>query len=172
MSSTTPRDHFNPNDPLYFAPPRLRRGPDFPLPPAPQEKSDPSRPISAAARFDALVEQAVEETRRLSPKSEIAPERRAFVFEADRDLLSLVVRIAGAIGVSALIAFFFVVLVPMSQRSDPPKPAVAENPAVVASTAPVRTNAPPTATPDDSQALLQKFVQWHQRDRTEPRAGR
>jgi hypothetical protein len=82
------------------------------------------------------------------------------VFEQDRrsGLLIVAIRLAAAIVASAIVAFFFIVMVPMSQRSDPPK--LAENPTVVPSATPTQ----PNLTSGESQALLQKFLQWQRRD--------
>jgi hypothetical protein len=164
MSSTTTRDHLNPDDPLYYAPPRLSRGADFPSPPAPQTGSDQLRTAASPSRFDELLEEAVAKSLRLSPEAETASEP-GFTFEHDqrRSLVSVAARFAAAVAASAVVAFFFVVMVPTSQRSDLSKVAGTENQAIVASAPTAQSN----VTPEETQALLLKFVQWQQRDGTE-----
>ena len=175
MSFTSPPDRLTPDDPLYYAPPRLRRGPDFPSTAAPQARSDRWRPISSASRFDALLEEAVAESLALSPASEIASEPPVFAFERDqrRGFFGVAARIAAAVAASAVIASIFVVMVPTSQKDDASKLAGSEVQTIVASaTVGSATAAQTSVTPEQSQALLQKFVQWQQRDSAEQQVVR
>ena len=165
MSFTGSRDHLSPDDPLYYAPTRLHRGSDFPSTPATETRSDRWRPISSASRFDALLEEAVAESLALSPASEIASEPPAFAFGRDqrRGSFSVAARIAAAVAASAVIASIFVVMVPTSQKDDASKLAGSEVQTIVASaTVASATAAQTSVTPEQSQALLQKFVQWQQ----------
>ena len=164
MSSTTTRDHLNPDDPLYYAPPQLSRGADLPSPPAPQTKSDRAGTAAPPSRFDELLEEAVAKSLRLSPEAETASES-AFAFDHDqrRSLFTVAARFAAAVAASAVVAFFFVIMVPTSQKSDLSKLAGTETRTIVASATTAQSN----VTPEESQALLQKFMQWQQRDGAE-----
>lgn len=170
MSFTSSPDRLNPNDPLYYAPPRLRRGPDFPSTPAPETRSDRLRPTSPASRFDALLEQAAAQSLAVPRDAEMASEPPAFAFERDhqRGSFGLAARFAAAVAASAAVALLFVFLLPMSQRSDPPKLAASEYQTILASA----TTAQANVTPDESQALLQKFLQWQQRDSADQQVAR
>ncbi|XIA65238.1 hypothetical protein ACFIOY_02200 [Bradyrhizobium sp. TZ2] len=95
-------------------------------------------------------------------------------------LWSVAARFAAAIGVSALVALFFVVVVPGSRQADgepsafsaiaqsiktalfqsgeaTPKPAINEFQAILASTPPA------PATSDESGQLLKQFMQWREK---------
>jgi hypothetical protein len=170
MSFTSSPEHLNPNDPLYYAPPRLRRGANFPSAPAQETRPDRLRPIPPASGFDALLEQAVANSLRLTPDTESVSEPPASAFEDDhrRGLFSVAARFAAAVAASAVVAFVVVVMVPMSPKSDPSKLAGSEHRANVASA----TTAPSNLTPEESQALLQKFLQWQQRDSAEQQGAR
>jgi hypothetical protein len=108
-------------------------------------------------------------------------------------LISVAGRFAAAVGVSALVALFFVSMVPVSRdyarqpdggassfsgilqsirtalyqpsrRDDDSKPALSEFQTILAST---RTS-PPVMTHEQSETLLQQFLQWRQKpDSTE-----
>jgi hypothetical protein len=172
MSFTTSRDHLSPEDPLYYAPPRLRRGPDFPSDPAParEAESDHWRPITPASRFDGLLEEAVAESLALSPESEMVPEPPAFALEHHRrrGVFSIAAGFAAAVGAAAVVAFLVVVMMPKTQTSDPAELAAAEYRALLASAMAARTQVPP----EESQVLLRKFVQWQQRDGADQQLAR
>jgi hypothetical protein len=119
-----------------------------------------------------------------------------FVRELDRRtaLISVARRFGPAVGVSALVALFFVFMVPASRdhaeqpdsgasslsrivhsirttlyqavrRDDDSRPALSEFQPVLAST----PTSPPVMTHELSEALLQKFLQWRQKpDSTKP----
>jgi hypothetical protein len=171
MSFTTSRDHLSPEDPLYYAPPRLRRGPDFPSDPAPEAEaeSDGWHPITSASPFDALFEEAVAESLALSPESEMVPEPPAFALEHHRrrGAFSIAAGLSAAVGAAAVVAFLVVVMIPKSQTSDPAELAATEYRALASAMA-ARTQVPP----EESQTLLRKFVQWQQRDGADPQPAR
>ena len=168
MSFTDSRDPLSPQDPLYYAPPRLRRGPDFPS--APESRPDRWRPTPSASPFDALFEEAVAESLALPLDPEIAPEPPALPFERDRRprLFGVAAALAGAVGAAAVVAFLVVVMIPKSSTNDPAQLAAAENQTLLA----WATAARPNVSPEESQLLLQKFVQWQQRDGAEQQAAR
>jgi hypothetical protein len=200
MSSvSSEQDHLNPNDQLYYAPRWLRERSEpvsassSPVPaPAAEKKSESlARPISPPHSFDALLEEAVAESLRHPLDPQVMNEPPGFVRELDRRMaiLSVAGRFAAAIGVSAIVALFFVIMVPASrdyprqqpdadnssvsgflqslktalsqprQKDDDAKPALAEFQAILAS--PPTT--PPPVSREESETLLQQFVQWQQK---------
>jgi hypothetical protein len=199
MSSlSSDQDHLNPNDQLYYAPRWLReRAEPLPASPAPPEKRSQSvaRPNTPPHSFDALLEEAVAESLRHPLDPEVMHEPPGFVRELDRRMaiLSVAGRFAAAIGVSAIVALFFVIMVPASrdyakqpdgdassvtgilqsvrtalsqprQRDDELKPALSEFQAILASPSPQAAPAPqPVAREESESSLLQSFVQWQQK---------
>ncbi|HTG08967.1 MAG TPA: hypothetical protein VK635_33590 [Bradyrhizobium sp.] len=192
------QDHLNPNDQLYYAPRWLReRAEPMPASPAPPEKRSQSvaRPNTPPHSFDALLEEAVAESLRHPLDPEVMHEPPGFVRELDRRMaiLSVAGRFAAAIGVSAIVALFFVIMVPASrdyakqpdgdassvtgilqsvrtalsqprQRDDELKPALSEFQAILASPSPQAAPAPqPVAREESESSLLQSFVQWQQK---------
>jgi hypothetical protein len=170
MSSVSEQDHLNPRDPLYYAPRWLRERS------ASQRDGSSTMPFSPSS-FDTQLESAVSNALRhpLDPEVMHEPER-----ESKKALWSVAARFGAAIGVSALVALFFVVVVPGSRQSDgeqqssalagfaqsiksalsqsvepSQKPAINEFQALLASSpasAPVQT--------EQSQELLKQFMQW------------
>ncbi|HYS87824.1 MAG TPA: hypothetical protein VEN78_22910 [Bradyrhizobium sp.] len=192
------QDHLNPNDQLYYAPRWLReRAEPVPAAPALPEKRSQSlaRPNTPPHSFDALLEEAVAESLRHPLDPEVMHEPPGFVRELDRRMaiLSVAGRFAAAIGVSAIVALFFVIMVPASrdyakqpdgdassvsgilqsmrtalsqprQRDDELKPALSEFQAILASPSPQAAPAPqPVAREESESSLLQSFVQWQQK---------
>src|SRR6476469_1073099 len=105
MSSLSEQDHLNPNDPSYYAPRWLR------------ERSEPrssssQEAISEAARAPVAPPGPLD--------TEVIRERAERARELDRRaaLMSVATRFAAAIGVSAVVALFFVIMVPASRQSD------------------------------------------------------
>jgi hypothetical protein len=159
--------------------------------PAAEKKSESlTRAISPPHSFDALLEEAVAESLRHPLDPQVMNEPPGFVRELDRRMaiLSVAGRFAAAIGVSAIVALFFVIMVPASrdysrqpdadnssvagflqslktalsqprQKDDDAKPALAEFQAILASP----PTAPPPVSREESETLLQQFVQWQQK---------
>ncbi len=198
MSSLSDQDHLNPNDQLYYAPRWLReRAEPVSAAPALPEKRSQSlvRPNTPPHSFDALLEEAVAESLRHPLDPEVMHEPPGFVRELDRRMaiLSVAGRFAAAIGVSAIVALFFVIMVPASrdyakqpdgdassvsgilqsmrtalsqprQRDDELKPALSEFQAILASPSPQAAPAPqPVVREESESSLLQSFVQWQQK---------
>ena len=199
MSSlSSDQDHLNPNDQLYYAPRWLReRTEPQPASPVSPEKRSQSvvRSNPPSHSFDALLEEAVAESLRHPLDPEVMHEPPGFVRELDRRMaiLSVAGRFAAAIGVSAIVALFFVIMVPASrdyakqpdgdassvtgilqsvrtalsqprQRDDELKPALSEFQAILASPSPQAAPAPqPVAREESESSLLQSFVQWQQK---------
>jgi hypothetical protein len=91
------------------------------------------------------------------PAPEIVSEPAAFPNERDqpRALLGVASRIATAIGISAIAAFVFLFLIPRAQKSD--ATAFASEQQTLPSAGAVEV------APEESRALLEKFMQWRQR---------
>jgi hypothetical protein len=143
---------------------------------------DTGREVSfAPASFDTRLENAVSDALRhpLDPEVMREPD-----LESKKALWSVVARFGAAIGVSALVALFFVVVVPGSRQSDgepstfsgiaqsikaavfqsgeaSPKPAINEFQAILSSTPP----STPT-TSEQSGQLLKQFQQWREKPDT------
>jgi hypothetical protein len=191
MSTYSEQDHLNPNDPTYYAPRWLRERSELRLSPSNETSSErPRRPVSSSPPFDDLLEEAVSEALRRPLDPEVIHEPPGFVREPDRRtaLISVAGRFAAAVGVSALVASFFVVMVPASRdharqpdggassfsgilqsiktalyqpprRDEDSKPALSEFQTILAST---RTSQA-VITHEQSETLLQQFVQWRQK---------
>jgi hypothetical protein len=191
MSTYSEQDYLNPNDPTYYAPRWLRERSALRLIPSSETGSErPGRPVSSSPPFNGLPEEAVPEAllRPLDP--EVIHEPPGFVRELDRRiaLISVAGRFAAAVGVSALVALFFVIMVPASRdharppdggassfsgilqsirtalyqpprRDDDSKPALSEFQTILASTRTSQT----VITHEQSETLLQQFLQWRQK---------
>jgi len=190
MSTASEQEQLNPNDRLYYAPRWLRERNETTVSPSPEVGSENlPRPSATPHSFDALLEEAVAESLRHPLDPEVMHEPPGFVRELDRRMaiLSVAGRFAAAIGVSAVVALFFVIMVPASrdyarqgdgssgtsvtgvlqslrtalsqprQKDDESKPALAEFQTILATPA-----ATLPATREESENLLNQFVQWQQ----------
>ena len=186
MSSVSELDHLNPNDPSYYAPRWLRDKPEQRPFASREMKSEPARdPIFSPASLDTQLENAVSDALWHPLDPEVIQEPPGLADELDRRaaLMSVVGRFAAAVGVSAIVALFFVIMVPASRLPDgaattsagilrslktallqpgqreESKPAIAEFQAILPPAQP--TTQP--ATHAESEQLLQQFVQWRQK---------
>jgi hypothetical protein len=155
MSVIRPENHPNPDDPddpLYYAPQRSVRSEANPRSSSVQHRSEDRFPPTATyrSRFDEMREEAFAKTIRDSLESEFVHEGRQ-----PRLLLAVAGGMAAGIGVSVIAALVFFGLVPKLQKSDPSELVVI----APASAKPAQTT---QTTPEQSQALLQKFLQWKQ----------
>lgn len=155
MSSLNEQDPLNPNDPTYYAPRRLRE----------RVSSEPIR--SPISHPPSLAPEVIDEPP--------GPGRRAALF-------SVAGRFAAVAGFVMIVVLFFVFMLPASRQSDAgltsseitgstraalpqsgqgdngSKPALAEFQALLASAPPSKP-----ATHEQSQQLLQQFLQWRQK---------
>ena len=176
MSSQSEQEHLNPKDPLSYAPRWLR------------EKRE-AEPAPAGAAFDTQLEKAVSEALRHPLDPEVIHEPEELTRELRKiAILGVAGRFAAAAGVSALIALFFVVMIPASRspdgfslsttaiieqiktalaqpgaKEDAATPAPSEIQTLLAST----PNTEPV-TREQSEQLLQQFVQWQQKPAPKP----
>jgi hypothetical protein len=179
MSSLNEQE-LNPKDPLSYAPRWLR------------EKRDGSAaPVPAPAAMDTQLEKAVSEALRHPLDPEVIHEPEELTRELRRmAVLGVAGRFAAAVGVSALVALFFVVMIPASRSPDgfslstagiiesiktslpqsvakdeaAPPPAVASELQTLLASTP--NNEP--VTHEQSEPLLQKFVLWQSKPAPKP----
>jgi hypothetical protein len=167
MSAMSEQEHLNPRDPRYYAPRALREkaGPRL------IKEAAPDTPFSPAS-FDSQLEGAVSNAlRHPHPLDPEVMQEPGYPNELDsrRALRSITVRFAAAVGVSALVALFFVVAVPASRQADgdtsgpsgivqsiktalfQPGETPASAPAAAPTTAPAATA---TAAPSEFKSLL------------------
>lgn len=133
MSSIGPEDNFNPEDPR--APSSVR-----------SEANVRSNLTLSRSNFDEMLQEALRQSVRQ--------------LENERDQASGLSRIVGfvaGIGVSAIIVFVFFILIPKLSQNTVTQPAVSESTSAIAPPGGDKT------TPEDSQALLRKFMQWQQK---------
>ena len=114
MSTLSEQDHLNPRDPRYYAPRWLREKSGS----RPMKQAAPDTPFSPAA-FDSQLEGAVSNALRHPLDPEVMHEPGyPNELESRGALRSVTVRFAAAVGVSAMVALFFVVIVPASRQAD------------------------------------------------------
>jgi hypothetical protein len=177
MSILSEQNHLNPQDnsshskgPLSYAPPRLRDRPE-------------ARPSLVPDGYDTQLEKAVSEALRHPLDPEVIDEPEELTRELRRmAVIGVAGRFAAAVGVSALVALFFVVMIPASRQPDglsasgfiesiktalasqPSAPeAVAQPASSELQTLLVSTPSTEPVTREQSEQLLQQFVQWQQK---------
>jgi hypothetical protein len=195
MSVASESEPVGPHDPTYYAPRRLREEREQRLAAADdiqalREKRPDTvgRKISPPAPLDSQVENEAYEFVHPPLDADVMSETRALVREMERrgTLFGVTVRMVAAIGIAAIIALFFVVMVPTArqpdsmqsffaagqsstaalsqhdQSEDVPKPALAEFRSLLASgdTAQAAERAQPEK---ESDKVLQQFLQWRQK---------
>ncbi|MEA2865202.1 MAG: hypothetical protein QOC84_3158 [Bradyrhizobium sp.] len=190
MSSLSEQDHLNPNDPAYYAPRWLRERSEPRSSSLHEAISDTGRaPGSPPGSLDTQLENAVSGAlwHPLDPEVIHEPDELARELDRRAALMTVAARCAAAIGVAAVVALFFVIMVPASrqsdtgsstsgantqsasvpstkaapqsgQREDGSKSALAEFQTLLAS-----AQASQPATHEQSEQLLQKFLQWGQK---------
>lgn len=191
MSALSEQDHLSPSDPNYYAPRWLRERSESSPPSEATEpkKAEPIKsPIATSASLDHQLENAVSDAlwRPLDP--EVIYEPPGFEEERDRRraLISVASRFAAAVGVSAVVALFFVFMIPSSrdhapdggsvsstgtiqsikaalfqpsQKDDGGKSALSEFQTVLAA----NPTGQPVMSREQSESLLQQFKQWRQK---------
>lgn len=195
MSVANDEEPAGPHDPLHYAPRRLRERPEPRLTTIEETRvmRDNKRleaavgRISTPAPLDSQLEHAVYESLRRPMDPAILGEPRALARELERRgaMFGLAGRLAAAVGISAIIALFFVIMMPASRHQDtnasfsetvqsftsalgqqpaPPaeetrKPALAEFQSLLGDAQAAEREQP------DKQAdkTLQQFLQWRQK---------
>jgi hypothetical protein len=171
MSIFSEQDPLDPDDPeLDYTPLRLR-----------ERAEKLGRSVSQGARSEPISSSPISRPASLDPKAINEPARRTRDLDRRAALSSVAARVAAVAGVVAVVALLFVIMKPASRQSvasstpsdmtgststAPPqsnqgdvgsKPALAEFKALLAS--------PPSqpATHEQSQELLQRFLQWREK---------
>jgi hypothetical protein len=162
MSVIRPENHPNPDDPddpQYYAPQRSVRSEANPRSSSAQHRSEDRFPPAATyrSRFDEMREEAFAKTMQDPLESSFVHERRQ-----PRLLLAVAGGMAAGIGVSVIAALVFFGLIPKLQKSAPSELAVIA-PASARPAQTTQTTQTTQAAPEQSQALLQKFIQWEQK---------
>src|SRR5262249_34322514 len=178
----------NPQDPLHYAPPRRfteRTEPRLAAVvgdiqatdrvPRPEPRQEPLGRAVAPSALNAKLENAVYESLRRQIEPEVVPEPVDFKRErSQRALIGVVIGVAAAIVVSAAVAVVFVTMFPAAKdklpgasfatassqprQLDTSKPALSEFRALL-----VAPEGGQAFTHEQSERLLQQFVQWRQK---------
>src|SRR3954451_22875914 len=157
--SALSEDHLNPHHPMYYAPRWLRERSGSRLTPAQETGSAlVTHPAPAGATFDAQLENAVSEALRHPLDPEVVREPPGLGRDLDRRmaLVGVAGRFAAAIGISAIVALFFVILAPASWQPDGGASALSGflQSMRTALVQPGRSEAAPKSALADFQALL------------------
>lgn len=195
MSESSEQEQVTAQDPLNYAPRWLREKPE-PRTPLNNEpriereiKVEPAgRAVSRTSSLDRQLENAVYESLRRSLDPEVMPEPPAVTRETERKaMFGFAGRLAVAVGVSAIVALFFVIMVPAtrqpdagsslastietftaavartSQAEDASKPALAEFKGLLATSGENNAQAENNANQPQSERLLQQFMVWREK---------
>src|SRR5450631_149895 len=194
MSEPSEQEQIVSQDPLNYAPRWLREKPEPRMPLSVEPRLERDAQPEAAARtpartnsLDRQLENAVYESLRRSLDPEVMPDPPAITRETGRKaMFGLASRLAVAVGVSAVVALFFVVMVPATRQSDagsslastietftaavartapvedPSKPALAEFKALMASSGD-SGGQPPSQQQAEKEKLLQQFLVWREK---------
>ena len=202
MSVASEPESTGPHDPMHYAPRRLRDKPEPRLTPLEDARALRERrldavigrSISPPAPLDPQLENAVYETLRRPIDPKLLGETRALARELERrnSLFGLTGRLVAAIGDSAIIALFFIVMMParqrdtaasfqtavqsfttaLSQQQQPPQPQQQPNddtkkPALAEFQTLLTSDTAQAAEREQSERqsdkLLQQFLQWRQK---------
>jgi Sec-independent protein translocase protein TatA len=191
MSALSEQEQVGPQDPLHYAPRRLRERPETRLPPVeeaqPDRETSPEpadRAIVSSISLDAQLENAVYASLHRSLDPEVVREPPTLPRELGNRsaLFGVAGRFAAAIAVSAIIALFFVFMIPASRQpdngssfaaaiqsmksamsqvrpdEDASRPALSEFRTLLAS-----TEASQAANREQTEKLLQQFLQWREK---------
>jgi hypothetical protein len=193
MSESSEQEPITSQDPLNYAPRWLREKPEPRMPLSAERDPKPETAPRAVARTNTLdrqLENAVYESLRRSLDPEVMPAPPAIGRETERKaVFGLASRLAVAVGVSAVVALFFVIMVPATRQSDAgsslastietftaavartapvddgQKPAIAEFKALM--TTPADDAEQPTAQQQaEKDKLLQQFLVWREKSNT------
>jgi hypothetical protein len=121
MSSLSEQDHLNPNDPTYYAPRWLRERSEPRSPSSQESRSEPIRSVvSPPVSLDTQLEKAVSGALWHPLDPEVIHEPAELARELDRRaaVMTMAARAAVAIGISAVVALFFVIMMPASRQPD------------------------------------------------------
>lgn len=117
MSTLGEEDPLDPNDPMSYAPPWMREEARSRSIASNETKLElPQRSVTSPSSFDTFSEAVSKSLRnRLEPEVMHEPPGYNNRFGQWRELIPVAVRFAAAVGVSALVALFFVFMIPASR---------------------------------------------------------
>jgi hypothetical protein len=164
----------SPQDPLYYAPrrPSERVEPRLATVNARAARAETSRTLPASAALSARLESAVYESLRRQMEPEVVPEPKDFTRQGTRrTLIAIASGVAAALAVASVAALLFVTIYPREQDSGrsfaaaaQPAAAADDKPALSQFRALVNANTGgQNFTHEQSERLLQQFVQWRQK---------
>jgi uncharacterized membrane protein YccC len=196
MSESNEQEQVTSQDPLNYAPRWLREKPEPRTQPSGEPRVEreikaepPGRAVSRTGTLDRQLENAVYESLRRSLDPEVMPEPPAANRETERKaMFGFASRLAVAVGVSAVVALFFVIMVPATRQPDAgsslastietftaavartnqaedaskPAPALAEFKGLLPSSAEAGAQ-PANPQPQQSEQLLQQFMVWREK---------
>lgn len=185
------QQNVGPQDPLHYAPRWLRERPEQQRLPAVGEtrsagetRQEAGQTIPFPAPLDTQLESAIYEPLRRGLEPKVMEEPPGLARELDRGngLFGVTARFGAAIGVAAVMALLFVFMAPGSRQQDASSSfaaTVQSMKAAVMPSRPAESNSKPELTEfkklltsgsnqgakrDQSQQLLNDFVQWRQKD--------
>src|ERR1700760_4189924 len=163
----------NPQDPRYYAPPRPGgRGEPRLATVSERARAETSRTLPASAALNARLESAVYESLRRQTEPEVVPEPKVFTRQGTRrTLIAIASGVGAALAVASFAALLFVTVYPREQDSGRPFAATTQPPAApdektALSQFRALVNANTSGqnfTREQSERLLQQFVQWRQK---------
>jgi hypothetical protein len=192
MSTLGEEDPLDPNNPMSYAPPWMREEARSRSIASNETKLElPQRNVTSPSSFDTFSEAVSKSLRnRLEPEVMHEPPGYNNRFGQWRELIPVAVRFAAAVGVSALVALFFVFMIPASRdraqdhvqdstaslvpalsktasqtqapRESESKPALAQFETILAADRAAQP-AENAGTHEQSEALLHQFVRWQQK---------
>src|SRR6476469_2068749 len=118
MSSLSEQDHLNPNDPSYYAPRWLRERSEPRSSSSQEAISEAARaPVAPPGPLDTQLEKAVSGALWHPLNPEVIHEPAELARELDRRaaVMTMAARFAAAIGIAAVVALFFVIMMPASR---------------------------------------------------------
>ena len=166
MSSVSEQNPTSPQDPLHYAPRYLREKPDSVRLSLVTETRDTATAVERSDRaetpasppLDVRLESATFEKLRHSLDPHVMREPPDFAHDRDRRSVALKIaaRFAAATGVAAVVALFFVNIVPVSRQSDASSSFVAAVQSMKATTPPPAAAPAPAVMPEASEVKAEQ----------------
>ena len=183
MSSLSEQNPLNPQDPLHYAPRHMRERPESARLSLVEDTREqlhhaqqgerpaaaPGKAVTKSGNLDSRLENAVFESLRHSLDPHVMREPPGFSRERDRRsvVLKIAGRFAAAIGVAAVVALFFVNVVPVSRQPDASSSFVAAIQSMKATTPPP---AAITASVPDAASIKSEQAETDKADKTDVKA--
>jgi hypothetical protein len=166
MSSMSEQNPTSPQDPLHYAPRYLREKPEGARLSLVEDADDATQAaerigravMPTAKHLDARLETAVFDSLRHSLDPHVMREPPEFTRERDRRsvVLKIAARFAAATGVAAVVALFFVNIVPVSRQTDASSSFVAAVQSMKTTVPPPAVAAAPAAAPEVKEVKVEQ----------------